>query len=601
MNLTKIKLKNWQSFQGGHEINIPTGLVRITGLNKDNQGAISNRSGKTSLLNSIIGSCYGKTPLISTSNKLINEISKSGYVGLVFDNDFDFTRFLKDPKYNNFILTGCEEILTQESLEQKLGMGFDAFVSTVFFGTNYSDFLEKILRKPTEAKELLTSLLPDLKVFDSAWDWIKEQLGACNIKLQELELKSTNINGKIQSLINLNYEQKINDWNENYKNKLNILNQELKNFKEKYNSIKIEISIEKANKEVNKLNSKIKELETIDRNLYNTINSINNKINNLNRDSKRIEQELVSFKIGKCPTCGQEVSDKKLKQERSKQLENITKEIRELQGENELNTDELNEILTQLEKEKTKLRELDSSLHIVYEKDSMEKQLISKQEELNKAEEEINPWIDEKKKTRELINNYNSELDKINSQKKQLSELKEYYNFWQVGFGSRGIKNFVFDEIVFKLTDRTQEYLNFMTEGTIKIRFDPRKQKKTGGFTETIGLEVYNESDPRDFFTWSASERKKVSLATSLAMNQLLRDMFHSKLDFMVFDEAFDGLDEVGIDGFCRLLKTMLGEIKTILVVTHNPYAEELFDSTITVIKENGCSHVESKKLLRRK
>ena len=220
---------------------------------------------------------------------------------------------------------------------------------------------------------------------------------------------------------------------------------------------------------------------------------------------------------------------------------------------------------------------------------------------MKQLQKEVNPWVSEQTKTQKNIVQHKIDIIKLQQETIDINNLLKYYNALYTAFGPRGVKNFVFDEIVFRLTDIAQDYLDYMTEGTIQIRFDPRKQKKTGGFTENIGLEIYNETGSGDFFTWSQGERKRIGLATSLAMNKLLREMFSSRFEFLIFDESFDGLDEIGIESFCKLLRTMLNEIKTILVVSHNPYAEDQFDHTIEIIKENGCSSIQEKKLLRRR
>ena len=59
----------------------------------------------------------------------------------------------------------------------------------------------------------------------------------------------------------------------------------------------------------------------------------------------------------------------------------------------------------------------------------------------------------------------------------------------------------------------------------------------------------------------------------------------------------FDSLDENGIDGVISLLQELAQTKSTILVVSHNEYLKSYFTNVLTVVKQNGCSHLESEAL----
>jgi len=184
MILKEIEFENWQSFKGHHSYTVPEGLIFVQGVNLDREGAKSNRAGKTSFVNTIPFCLFGRSPLISKKQDFINDQSESSWVKLHFES-MSLTRYLNDPKHSNLTkidgkgtekLFGPEKNISQEDINSLIGMEFDSFSSVIFFGTGYSGFLEKVLTKPVEAKEFLTSILPKLKTFDYAWLWIKKQL-----------------------------------------------------------------------------------------------------------------------------------------------------------------------------------------------------------------------------------------------------------------------------------------------------------------------------------------------------------------------------------------------------------------------------------------
>ena len=593
MNLSKINLKNWGPFRGEHNILIPEGLVRVTGQNRDRQGAISNRSGKTSLLNSIVAAYSGRTPLVSTGSKFINDKEKSASIIITFDTKDTLTRYFKDTKFGNSVTFGKEPNLIsgQEAVETMFGMNFEAFVATIFFGTNYSDFLEKILRKPIEAKDLLTSLIPNLGIFDKALEWIKENLDIIYRKKEGVEKEINRTNGILQGLESMDYLVEISKWDVDNKRKIDSCKQSIKSLEEELKGLPTGDYTELQRKHEDLIRAKdvfSNKKTQFEKSIFNCKQQ---KIN-FDREILSLKRSLDSIKEGICPTCGQKISKKELKEqyeEKLKTQEKLKADTEQEKGKLEKDLIKLHPLLEEKDKELKLIRE---EMGLFSAVSSAKAKLATFQNTLSNLIKETNPWIAEKKKKEELSSSYKRRIEEFQTEVKKLTDLAQYYQYWVVGYGSRGIKNFVFDEIIFRLTDKAQEYLDFMTEGSIQIRFDPRKQKKSGGFVETIGLEISSDSDSRDFFTWSQSERKKVSLATSLAMNNLLREMFNIKLNFLVFDETFDGLDEVGISLFCNLLRSLLAEIKTILVVSHNPFSMDLFDDTLTVIKENGESKV---------
>ncbi len=592
MNLKTIKLINWQSFRGEHTIEIPTGLVRITGINKDRQGARSNRAGKTGFLNSVIVGLYNKTPLVAVASKLINDQEKFASIGLEFDSGFCPTRYLKHPKWGNALhINGTMH--TQDQLESALGMGFNAFVSTVFFGTNSSDFLEKILRRPTEAKDLLTSLLPNLQIFDQALKWVTYQISNIEDRNIELDRDISGATGKLELLHGYDFLTKITEWETTHQNRLKELQTELTRLKTKLKNL-TPPNVHALTEDHRRWSQETQRLSSLKNQTQRASDKSERDIEFIDNSVAAVDKELKTLAEGRCPTCGKPLSNTtKLVAER--------KEILKIWADKRSTAMKLMEIAVKESIALTKniaaaqenlsvvQSELNKSTMVIADFNT----LASIEKAIAKEQLEVNPYIQSAEQIKQQIEQEEARKSKFFEDKAKLVDLLKYYQFWVTGFGSRGIKNFVFDEIVFRLTDIAQSYLDFMTEGTISLQFDPRKEKKKGGFTETIGLEVYSESEPRDFFTWSQSERKKVSLATSLAMNKLLREMFHSQFDFLIFDESFDGLDDVGIELFCKLLRTLLTDIKTILVVHHTPYADDQFDHTLTSVKEHGVSHID--------
>jgi len=598
---TKLILTNFQSFRGEHVIPLPRGLTQILGQNLDDAGSVSNYSGKTTLLNALSVCLYGRSPLIARSKGFINWDERWASVEVVFDDDLSIKRYIKHPDHGNKILKGCEEFVevTQDEIDDIFG-SFEAFVATVFFGTNYSDFLEKILKKPVEAKELLTSLIPKLQVFDEALNWVREKMNGIDKSLRELELEESNVRGQIQSLSKIDYEKKKEEFEKKRSDDIAFTEGSIREYESRIASFgklpdekKVRDEIAKKEKQSAAVNDSlaglIKEAGIYER----QTSELKAKVNEVSRNMK-------SIKSGICPMCKQS-----LPRNSDLTVEGCTEKIKKLDDEllgirrKHIQCErEMDDFQGERDALFVSVRALQKSLESIREIAEMQNTLKSERERLGKLKAMANPHVEEESRTAETIKGLNSGLEKMAGERKRIQESLPYYEFLQKAFGPRGVKNFVFDEIVFKLTEASKQYLDYMTNGSIQVRFDPRKEKKSGGFTETIGLEVSSNGRVLDdFLLRSQGERKKVCLAVDLAMNQLLSEMFGAPLEFVVFDEAFDGLDRMGVELFCSLLRSQLGRIPQMMVVSHSPYAEDLFDQQITVVKENGESRISSKQL----
>ena len=605
MILSKIVMENWQPFQGRHEINVPTGLIRIQGRNLDNEGAVSNRSGKTSLLNIIPATLFNKTPLVARSGNLINENADSANLELIFKvvdglSGFSVKRYFKDKKFQNLIFSDSKST-TQDQLEKSLGMNFESFVATVFFGTNFSDFLEKILRRPAEAKDLLISLLPNLQVFDIALEWIKKKILETDAFINQIERTIAVNIGKLESYQNMNYAAEIEKFEQDRLKNISREEKEITNLKEelkvkeKENIPNLEIVYKKFLVDKNYIQEKYNEIS----NAYSTILTASKY---LEREIDSLKKEIRTLETGKCPTCGQSLPKRTdVLTEKNELLNTKMKQM----GINNLKTDklykELDKIGIELEATKQEEGEFEKLRALNIKILNLKNTIVNKQSNITRLVEQKNPHITKEAEAAKAMIEIQKEIGKLKTDSEIEKGLLQYYFFWEKGFGPRGVRNFIFDEVIFRLSSVSQKYLDVLTENTIQIRFDPRKEKKSGGFIETIGLEISNKGNSRDFFTWSSSERKKVSLAVSFAMHELLSEMFSSNFDFFVLDEVFDSLDTIGIELVCRALKEQLKRTPQIFVVSHSDALPDIFDHTITIVKENGQSRIENNSVIKPK
>jgi DNA repair exonuclease SbcCD ATPase subunit len=324
--------------------------------------------------------------------------------------------------------------------------------------------------------------------------------------------------------------------------------------------------------------------------------SLDTRKSTLGIEIEKVKRTIKTLESGICPTCKQKLpkNDKALN-ESTNELEELKKELSQIEITSiEKLIKENNSDLERMKKDDltSKVEDLRRE---VRQKEMLERNIETEKNNLKRILNTTNPYLMQEKLNIEELKSLKEEEKKLNENIQKQKDLSQYYLFWEKGFGPRGIKNFIFDETIFSLSRIAQEYLDEISQGSIQIKFDPRKQKKNSdAFIETISLEISQRGNPREFLTWSSSERKRVSLAVNLAMNRLLSEMFGSNLGFIVLDEVFDSLDSVGIETFCSLLKKESKRIPQIFVISHADSLPDIFDCEIVVTKENGVSRIEN-------
>jgi len=194
-----------------------------------------------------------------------------------------------------------------------------------------------------------------------------------------------------------------------------------------------------------------------------------------------------------------------------------------------------------------------------------------------------NPYID-------IVEDLEKEFESLEAQRREIkSDLNEkekilpYYDFWIKGFGEKGIKSFVIEQIIPVLNQQVNYWMQFFIHNKIIVEFDKFLEIK---ISRSNGEPVfYNQS--------SGGERKRIDLAISLAFAHIMRLRSSVEINILFLDELAESIDTDGIEGLDRSLKE-LGKDRTIFIITHR---QNLLDrlskhKKITIVKEGGFSKI---------
>ena len=155
MKLRKLTIKNLLPFEKASIDFSKYGMLLIVGDNQTQQGADSNGSGKSSVLDIITWAFYGKFLRKVPKDDIIRFRATNGHAVLSFEIDGEVYRIRRYRGSNNRVelhrkdeggtvdLTAKTPTLTQETIDRLTGMDIDTFRAVAYFGQrDVSDFAE---------------------------------------------------------------------------------------------------------------------------------------------------------------------------------------------------------------------------------------------------------------------------------------------------------------------------------------------------------------------------------------------------------------------------------------------------------------------------
>ena len=159
----------------------------------------------------------------------------------------------------------------------------------------------------------------------------------------------------------------------------------------------------------------------------------------------------------------------------------------------------------------------------------------------------------------------------------------EVMRFWEKAFSEQGVIKYIINNILEYFNSRCNFYLSYLTNSKYFVQFDQELTEKI----ETGGRLV-------QYISLSGGEKRKINLAVTLGLKDLLLLTDKSHLDLLFFDEVAENIDEEGIAGLHQLLQEIKKD-KSIFIITHNKYLKTLLDSSprLSIIKHKGISTIK--------
>jgi len=534
MKLNKIEIHNFLSIKhAAVDFEKYGNLVRIIGKNFDTKPKSSNGAGKSTIIEAVMFALFGKT-IRKTNDKSLKNYHTKGKcrVVLTVNGDTVIERIKKAPMLS---VTVGDENCTQESI------GATQKYLEQILNINHNVFLASIVFGQGNTTDFLTATPEEKRAiiqnFLSVGDLFQNRSTIKSLKSRYLHKKKLNL-----TLLS------------DGSNKVDKLQARLKKLRGIKKESKSYFSSEKYKFIFGKTLSEIQEQERAhhDKDLeYERAMSHRDVL----RDRiLQTHSHIESLKDTDCEHCG------KLSHANWRKVQELETNIEEWSAqerESVKNIKNLGKCVDALQIPVTsadfetieKFKEIDAEIKIHTKQMRAEKKLITKYGDLSTA-----------------------------AQKRY-----DIMKFWEHAFSEAGLIKYVIRNILEYLNERCNSYLSTLSKGNFIIKFD-----------DSLKEEIYNKGAAVHFDSLSGGEKKRVSLAVMLGLNDLLLLTGKDRSNIIFFDEVADSFDADGVKGLIELIH-QLTKHKKLFLITHNEYLTSLleeYSETLTVVKRNNLTKI---------
>ena len=534
----------------------------------------SNGAGKSTVLDALTFSLFGKPFRKINKPMLVNSINEKGCVVEVEfsigKNEFKIIRGIKPNTFEIYqngqmIDQSSTAVDYQKQLEQNiLKMNYKSFTQIVVLGS--STFVPFMKLPVASRREIIEDIL-DIQIFSVMNTLLKDKVRDNNEEIKELEyqLKLSTDKIELQKNYMLELEKKTKSEIEKKEAIIETLRQDkaaaLKNVADQT------VVLTDYNTELKTLADNKKKLKQL-----NTFRvKIQQKINTCKKETEFFINNHV------CPTCTQEIGQ----DFRDLKINEGDKELMTL----EKGFTDLEKSIEQEEKRESKFMELSEQIveinsiinQLNYEITSLDQQIGNREteiEDLNaptsskKAEfEKLSAYVDEKKSIKDNFISSKKDKDTLSVAGQLLKDN---------GIKSRIIRRYLpaMNKLIGDYLRRMDFYVNFTLDEN---------------FEETI------KSRYRDIFTYesfSEGEKARIDLALLLTWRSIAKLKNSVDTNLLILDEIFDGsLDQNGSSELGWILRNF-DDNTNVFVISHKESLEGKFDRTLKFEKVKNFSVV---------
>ena len=536
----------------------------------------SNGAGKSTILDALTFSLYGKSFRKINKGQLVNSVNeKNCFVEIEFDIGGIIWKVERGIKPNIFKIFRNDEELNQNAsaidqqkwLEQNvLKMNYKSFTQIVILGS--STFVPFMQLPVSSRREVVEDLL-DIKIFSSMNDIVKGKIRLLKDEIKTLDLKKESLKDKVdmqKGFINKIESQTKNDIDK----KKQLITSYEENIHNRYqDGFNLENQMQDLKDEMEKYSNATKRL----RDFGGIKGKLSQRIGKLVGDHKFFSDNSV------CPTCGQDIEESfrvnriKDSQDKAEELRKGFEELQQAIKDEELRESNFSKLS----------QEVSSSLNGISTNNTeitgLQRQISRLESEIQTITTEIENQSIEHEKLAELNESLQETYDNLAERKDKVSYQDFIYNLLKDG----GVKAKIINKYLPLINQQVNRYLQMM-DFYINFKLDEE-------FNETIETPIHEDFT---YSSFSEGEKMRVDLSLLFTWREIARLKNSVNTNLLIMDEVFDSsLDGFGTEEFLKIIKYVVKDAN-IFVISHKTGLEDKFDEVLKFEKIKGFSRMLS-------
>lgn len=648
MYFGKLSIKNFLVI-GEAEVDLHNcGLTLIEGRNEDDESANSNGAGKSSLVDALCWCLYGVTGRGVSGDAVINKKAKKECVvgvevwteGL---NCYYIERGRKSKRLGNNLIvqhvivdgndvgSGCELTKTtvadtQALVNDLLGCSYEIFTSSIYA------VQEKMPDLPALTDKALKTLIEEAAGIDK----LQKASEIAHAKYQDCVRLTTETQGKIENLTSeLSNNKKLLD-DVVYEKETHIRNATIERAQQlrykdlleselkKASALPVE-AVEAIEKKKAEIQAKIDEYSSIEARgaekqrlamsaqshcvmTKKEIEKEKEKIADLNKEINNLEAKIGTH----CSECGKvyqaedlETAKKAIETQIANKTKEVLKQIEDFKNQVAeakvlaKDAEDFKKSMPSVTKLMSAMNELNERLKknqdVQFQIDTQKRELQNLKKTIEATEEVTVKGETPYNKTIKTLEESIAKLEK--DKKERESEHEKYAEQQKIAeavdelYSRKGIRAHILDTVTPFLNERTAFYLNTLSDGEITATWQTLTKTAKGDFKEKFSIDVQSVKGANCFAGLSGGEKRKVRVATSMALQDLVASRAKKPIDLYIADEVDHALDASGLERMMSILEEKAKQFGTALVISHNSLRDWI-DNSIVVTKRDGISTV---------
>ena len=142
--------------------------------------------------------------------------------------------------------------------------------------------------------------------------------------------------------------------------------------------------------------------------------------------------------------------------------------------------------------------------------------------------------------------------------------------------GTRGARAHMLAESLLGLEQAANGWLDRVAreDAPLRLKLSPYTERKSGGTSDAISLEVTGAGGGRGYKAASGGEKRRIDVALTLALAEVAQAASGMAAPTTWLDEVFDALDDAGVEAVTLAVRELARD-RCVVVISHSPHLIE--------------------------